>query len=341
MVYSFQQKALVLAVAGTLVAMVILLSIYPPNMSGLNEPLHIDGNSEMVVISEHYHWPGNGTASDPFMISGLDIHSGLEYGINISNTDLHFRVTGCSIDQSDKRTLEGSYGDHFFGYAVTFNNVQNGEVSKCTIRSEHCGLKIVGSLNLSILDNSIYGFDYGFLMQDSGYGRIMNNTIGDQYTGMIFQGNHDLSFAGNTCQGKYSCLKVNESTRDEFTCNSFSSTYDTTVEIVGCSDGTFQGNTVHGDGVGMSVSGCSNESLIGNGITGPGALFVGTSNSLNISRNVLYGTMTECLLLGHVSGSIVTNNDIQGRYDVLIATIPTTTAFWETGSTIMCPVTTH
>ena len=274
--------------------------------------IRMDGNEEMLIQAKKYGWPGNGTASSPILISGLTIDSDIEFGMNISSTDLYFQVTGCIVHQDDYFVSESGYSNHHIGYGVMFSNVQNGELSNCAIISNQTGLMITGSQNISIRNNSIYGMDYGFLMSDSSNNQIANNTVHDQYDGLIFSGIRNMTFIGNTCQGKYRCLEISDSIEVEFRGNSFASYYDTTVELRGCSDGVFQGNTVTSEQTAMSIYRCGNESLVGNNIAGPMAITILSSESINISNNKLNGNMVGCLFLADVSRSSVMNNDLQG-----------------------------
>ena len=204
MVMAVRKIAVVVFIAGTLIVAAILVSLSvqnnngnPGGEAGLNH-IKIDGNIEMIDWSKRFQWPGNGTAIDPFIISGLTLVSDLDHCVDISNTDLHFRLTGCNISQDRKQISEGGYGDISVGSAVIFSNVRNAELTNCTINSNHTGIVLTGSQNISILDNSVNGFENGLLMNDSENDWIEGNSIHDQYMGINFQRTRDTYFANNT-----------------------------------------------------------------------------------------------------------------------------------------------
>ncbi len=82
-------------------------------------PILITSNEDF----EAQGWPGNGTASNPYVISGLHIGTS-EVAINITNTDAHFVIEDCVLVNQVDRT------DLVTGIGLT--NITSGTIRNCT-----------------------------------------------------------------------------------------------------------------------------------------------------------------------------------------------------------------
>ena len=117
-----------------------------PSNYNESSPISINGNSDFASKAAANLWSGNGTISNPYVISNLNITSTSNITILMSvvHTDVHFRI--------ESSLFVGGYT------GVRFENVTHGFV-----------------FNNSIQDCSFYGS----LVSGSNLIRFENNTIKD------------------------------------------------------------------------------------------------------------------------------------------------------------------
>ncbi len=99
----------------------------------------IAGNQDFVDQG----WAGEGSASDPYMISGLEIVvSG--FGITVTDTTSHFVISDCNFSSSS---------DWNEGGGVQFENVENGRVERCRAYSINSGVDMKQCVGCSVTDS--------------------------------------------------------------------------------------------------------------------------------------------------------------------------------------------
>ncbi|TFG10302.1 hypothetical protein EU538_02390 [Candidatus Thorarchaeota archaeon] len=103
-------------------------------------PIVIESNADF----ESQGWPGSGSQANPYRISDLEIDSMVNGAcINISNTDVHFVIQGCTFPH------EGySEGD------IALNSVQNGLVISCVFETAPIAVRLglCSSISLETLN---------------------------------------------------------------------------------------------------------------------------------------------------------------------------------------------
>ncbi|MHA1928888.1 MAG: right-handed parallel beta-helix repeat-containing protein [Candidatus Thorarchaeota archaeon] len=134
-----------------------------------HEPIEIVSNDNFIETAANEGWPGNGTAGNPFIISGYRI-SGLLYGqpLVIWDSDLHWRFIN--------NLIEGGPGA-FCGTAI--GNSSNGEISECIFQDRHNGMSFISVSNIKVFNNIVRdcwgkGIDFAGGLDDV---EIWNNTI--------------------------------------------------------------------------------------------------------------------------------------------------------------------
>ena len=104
--------------------------------------ININGNDDFINQANAEDWPGEGTALNPYVISGYEIvGSGSEYLIYIWQTDIYFQIKDCELDNG--------YFGIYLGY------VTNGEVSSNVITNNDEGIRLRNSDNSAISNNVI------------------------------------------------------------------------------------------------------------------------------------------------------------------------------------------
>ncbi|UCG01426.1 MAG: right-handed parallel beta-helix repeat-containing protein [Candidatus Heimdallarchaeota archaeon] len=126
--------------------------------------IYINGNNDFSNQANTEGWPGEGTALNPYVISGYEITgSGSENLIDIRGTNIYFRISNCRLDN-------GYYGIHL-------HNVTNGEVSNNDITNSEEGIRLCYSENIEVTENTLSDNIYGISLYYSGNNIITSNTL--------------------------------------------------------------------------------------------------------------------------------------------------------------------
>jgi parallel beta-helix repeat protein len=155
-----------------------------------HDPISIGGNEAFINQANNENWPGEGTDSSPYIISGYQISSAAPL-IQIFNTDLFFRIQNCKL-QGDVSSgggieLNGVSEGHIEntiirdcgGIGIYIENSENVLISKNTIfnNGPDCGINIRGSSKCSILDNIVYDTPGKGIRIEIGAGESHSNVI--------------------------------------------------------------------------------------------------------------------------------------------------------------------
>lgn len=251
-------------------------------LMGLDDPILIESDQDF----EGQGWPGDGTASDPYVIAGKTIRS-LEDRpcIEIRNTTVAFTVKYCN--------LESSSGEP----AIRLIGVRNALIQNSTIRSKTRGIEAVDVSYSAFIDNSISGF------VNAG-SDVVEITSQEGIFGVGGEGNE---FSGN----RFSNILV-EALRLRFMDNSYItnnviSNSKVGVHLFESSYSIIFGNEIFNSGYGGSLVSVNN----GIEIDGCGAL---TINDNLIHDNAGYGIQLVQSYETTIHGNIVLNNTLGGIY---------------------------
>lgn len=125
----------------------------------------IYSNDDFIKLSNLYNWSGNGTEKSPFIIKNynLQLNNRSLIGINIQNTNLHFRI--------ENVTITGAYS------GILLNNVSNVYVINNTMTNSVRGFNFINISNTKIeqnlaKSNLFTGFEFHY---SDGENLILNN----------------------------------------------------------------------------------------------------------------------------------------------------------------------
>jgi parallel beta-helix repeat protein len=106
-------------------------------------PINIAGNLDFQIQASQGNWRGDGTATSPFVIEGLNITSSSNTDlIHIENTDVYFRIENC--------WLKGGYN------GIYLDDVINGQISdNIIINNEWVGINLLNAENNTLANNQI------------------------------------------------------------------------------------------------------------------------------------------------------------------------------------------
>ncbi|MFX1495562.1 MAG: nitrous oxide reductase family maturation protein NosD [Promethearchaeota archaeon] len=147
-------------------------SIYLDNenlkISVVSAPIHIDGNSGWAAFKAAGNCTGDGTYSNPYIITNLEIDGGGSGScILIENSDVYFRIENCKLYNAGGYPKAG----------IELNNVTKGilVINNCT--SSFYGIKLDDSDNNTISRNTANNNSYGIYLEGSNNNFISDNIV--------------------------------------------------------------------------------------------------------------------------------------------------------------------
>src|SRR3989454_7544747 len=123
---------------------------------GQHAPIVIQGNSEFSAANGVTG--GKGTRSNPYIISGWQIDSGLGDGIRVEQTDAYFIIRNVRVNSSAPINNAGA-GIHLVG-------VVNGRIDGSTLSNNYEGVRLTGAAQTEISNSSLDGNGYGTVLVD-------------------------------------------------------------------------------------------------------------------------------------------------------------------------------
>ena len=153
-----------------------------------HSPILITGNSEFT--SANGVIAGNGSSSNPYIISGWEITAGASdfAAVFIGSTDAFFRLEDCRLT-------------HANGNAIQLDHVWNGFLVNNTCTQSVNGISIAFSESVSIVNNTLSGNQYhGIFMSASERNVILgNNCSGNSFYGIWLGVSHFNTISNNNC----------------------------------------------------------------------------------------------------------------------------------------------
>jgi len=275
-----------MAIAALVVVAVVIISAigYMMVQSDEDEPLLIDGDTELAEAADEHNWPGSGTEDDPYVISSLEIDvSGDRRCVSISNTTEHVVIQGCqlviSVDEQSSNN----------GCGIILFQASNVTLKDITIRSVGSGLALNLCDNLDIRRLDVQGTVCELNMNDSNNCTFIDNTFYGEGTNML-----------NACRGNFLAK------------NSFTHIEGTGLTVNNCSenlfaDDIFKGQVLGAGGtrgmVGLVLNGSDNNSFHSCSMLGSGYMSIGAS-AIESDGNFISG----CNLVGRTGMYMVNSS---------------------------------
>lgn len=131
---------------------------------------------------------GSGIAGDPFIISGWEIDTTSQHGIEIRGTTAHFVIKDVFLHGS------GDYD------GVHLQDLSNGAVDNGTFSNNEYAVSVIGSQGIRIANCTMdLGYWGGIYLLAADGARIVNNTIDNSYDGIyVDSAMSDLLLLNNT-----------------------------------------------------------------------------------------------------------------------------------------------
>ncbi len=131
-----------------------------------HEPIKIDGNADFAVTATLENWPGNGTLSNPYIISGYAIRYLTTNLIDLQNTDVYFQISNNALDGK-----KGRYN------GINLYNVTHGSIVNNNIQHNARGIELWSVKNSSLFGNMVFFSWVGIYLRDSADITLTSNLI--------------------------------------------------------------------------------------------------------------------------------------------------------------------
>lgn len=158
--------------------------------SGSSAPVTISGDADLAAQAASNGWPGDGTSSSPYTISGLAIDnpaSGL--GIFVSGTTKHILVQDCTISGTTS-------------YAIDITGASNVTVQRSSISGCFCGVMVYSSSGCIVANNTLTGCKTGIQLMSSDHNKVAGNTIaGTEVNAIEVLSSENNTISSNTVTG--------------------------------------------------------------------------------------------------------------------------------------------
>ncbi len=153
--------------------------------ASLNMPINITSNVHFGMQG----YPGSGTVDDPYRIENLNLKITSKVLIAISNTSVHFIISGCILNGSSTVTT-----------GISLTNVKFGQVENNTISmNQEDGITGINVSECLISNNNInFNSRFGILLVDSSDCNVYSNQIhNNQMNGIHFKNSHKIIVSEN------------------------------------------------------------------------------------------------------------------------------------------------
>jgi parallel beta-helix repeat protein len=154
------------------------------------DPISISGDSDLAAQAASNGWSGDGSSSNPYIISGIVInHPANGLGIFVSGTTKHLVIEDCSISNTTS-------------YAIDITGASNVIVRDNALDGCLCGIIVYSSDHCTVTDNSVRACKTGIQLMSSDHVMVSYNSItGTEYNGIELITASNNTIASNTVTG--------------------------------------------------------------------------------------------------------------------------------------------
>ena len=279
-----------------------------------HEPFNITSDTDFETQS----WPGNGSASNPYIIENISITSEDSACIWIMNTTRHFVVRNCLFASPvlDYRGVQ-------YVFSITLTNVSNGILYGNQWKNSSAGISGYGLDACTISSNSFNVTQYGIMIIRSNHTTIFNNTqeFDECYIGISIYGGRNYTIFQNRFErvlssGISAWSIFNSSIHDNsLIASNDSDVYSFTgIELWGSSNCNITKNEVTNfDESGLSILYGVNHMIEENNVTSSQSGISILSIDCIVRRNNLINNSIG-VDLANANNTQVCDNNIRGRY---------------------------
>ena len=159
--------------------------------------IRINNDTDFADQASQEGWPGDGSQSNPYIISGWDIDAqGAGNAIYIGNTTSYFIVKNCYLYNASWYSWP-----YFGGAGITLYNTTHGIILNNSCEDNKYGIYLYNSYKNTILNNSLpFHVSDSILLAYSDNNTMVNNTCTfNQYAGISLDHSGYNSVYDNNC----------------------------------------------------------------------------------------------------------------------------------------------
>jgi len=282
-----EKKTVIIAVVLVALAVVgaSLFVIFQNDDKSKDARVNIDGDHDLIEQAEDRGWPGDGTAANPYIISGLEMNlTGDDPGISLRNITVHVSITGCEISHhlADDGSVEG------------------------------IGIDLFDVSNVSVTNNHISSIGTCLRVWNCSEDAVVNNTMeGSSVTIHIFRSD-SITVANNHFSGQ-GLNALDSSSGCSINSNTFIRTEGMGLFVWNASHNAFNDNLFKGTPLGaggtrgfagMTMTASDNNTFENDQMIGGGYYGIGASMSGSDGNH-----MTDCTMSGRIGIEMIASND--------------------------------
>lgn len=293
-----------------------------------HSPISIEGDADFATQAGSEGWPGDGSASSPFIISNYTFGlSSPDYGVRIANTTVHFVVRDCVITNCQRAAmvLENvtngtvtfislSAPERAWGVTVTDSRNMTISHNTCTVEpgmgGSGTGLGVFSCSNMTVDRNTCSG---GLSLDVASCTRCIfsNNSVSGRYISLRVNSTSDCNFVNNTCNSGLSGqpVQIGSSPNNVFRENTFNGA----VGNIASDHNSFINNTFTAGFYGLTFDKSNYSTVSGNrwNCTGVGLVYglrVVSSQSNDIFDNTFVRCVNAAVILENSQYNTIWNN---------------------------------
>lgn len=183
-----------------------------------HDVIRINNDKEFAQIAQQEGWTGNGSQSNPYIISGYDIDAhGAGDAIYIGNTTVYFVVKDCYLHNASSHRIFYVGGDGIMLY-----NVKNGNIKNNIIRKNgEEGINLCSSNHNMISNNiCISNNETGIYLSESRNNVISRNNCSDNGDGVYLDDHSNNNIVSiNNCNNNYYGVVVGDASHNVISSN--------------------------------------------------------------------------------------------------------------------------
>jgi parallel beta-helix repeat protein len=252
-----------------------------------HDPIWIDGNDDFHTQANNANWPGDGSKSSPYVISGLEISDSNNL-IAIFNTDVHFHLSNCLLSDGIQGISLGNVRNGYISNNILFNSIGGQNTN-----NERGGILVTGSHDNLIHSNTIYKTEWALqLGMAASRNIISSNTIFDSVNGiLVYENSYNNKILNNHVYENGLGIGLSNSQQNIISYNVVDSSGWIGIHGQILKDSIFTNNIIrNGESVGI---------------------WIGESDNVTISSNYVYRNGADCNInLYFCSNSLISNNTV-------------------------------
>jgi len=160
--------------------------------------IRVNNDTELAQLITDNSWAGDGSAGNPYVISGLKIDAHrAPSAIYIGNTTAHLIINGCDLSNSTFYSYPYQDGPSIELYNVTSVVVEDNHIDGLNLDAD--GVVVLDSSDVIVKNNTCVNSENGIMILNTNDAAILNNICIDNERGITSQWSSNCTVTGNIC----------------------------------------------------------------------------------------------------------------------------------------------